>query len=210
MPPELESSHPVGVIVLAGGRSHRFGGDKLTAELAGRPLLDHLLDGLDEDWLVVCVGPVRATHRAVIWTREAPPGGGPVAGIAAGLAVLPVEVDQVLVLAGDIPHGGAVARRLLADRDEDFGAAVEALAAVEDGSSDPSGGRPNPLAALYSRPALDAVMPTEPAGRAARSLLDQLSSRRVKVPEALLADVDTPTDLRSAETPIRHEPTPEG
>ena len=44
------SGAPVAVtgIVLAGGRSARFGGDKLARELDGRPVLQHVLERLRE------------------------------------------------------------------------------------------------------------------------------------------------------------------
>ena len=36
----------VAAIVLAGGRSSRFGRDKLVEPIAGRPMLDHVIDRL--------------------------------------------------------------------------------------------------------------------------------------------------------------------
>lgn len=210
----------VGVIVLAGGQGRRFGGDKLGADLDGRPLLDHLLDDLPGSWPVVCVGPVRATRRPVVWVRERPPGGGPVAGIAAGLEAVPDGIDHVLVLAGDLPRGGAVARLLVAAHAE--GPDADAVAAVEDGSTDEWPGRPpdtsagsagvlpNPLAVLYARAALTRALPDEPAGQPARSLLGRVTVRTVPMAAELLADVDTRDDLRAAGTPIWDEPAPGG
>jgi molybdopterin-guanine dinucleotide biosynthesis protein A len=51
---------------------------------------------------VIAVGPERATASDVLWTREDPPGGGPVAAIASGLAL--VEEAWCLILASDLPE----------------------------------------------------------------------------------------------------------
>jgi molybdopterin-guanine dinucleotide biosynthesis protein A len=65
---------------------------------------------------VIVVGQ-RSAHaeadgfRDVIWTREDPPGGGPVAAVAAALAVVDTEI--VLLLAGDAPNGPDAAPALL-------------------------------------------------------------------------------------------------
>jgi len=104
----------VTAIVLCGGRSRRFGEDKTQAALHGRPVLDWLLDSLPGGWDVICVGHERPTTRAgVRWTREDPAGGGPVAALAAGLAL--VSAPTVVLLGGDMPFGGAAAARLAED-----------------------------------------------------------------------------------------------
>ncbi len=91
--------------------------DKLALPVAGTTLLDRALASVDHVDAVVVVGPVRATTSPVTWTRETPPGSGPVAAIAAGLRTLEGEpVDHaikqpgeqeptgvILVLAGDMP-----------------------------------------------------------------------------------------------------------
>ncbi len=104
----------VTAIVLCGGRSRRFGEDKTQAALHGRPVLDWLLDSLPGGWDVICVGHERPTTRAgVRWTREDPAGGGPVAALAAGLAL--VSAPTVVLLGGDMPFAGAAAARLAED-----------------------------------------------------------------------------------------------
>jgi molybdopterin-guanine dinucleotide biosynthesis protein A len=95
-------------VVLAGGTSRRFGTDKLAHPVAGRPLLDHTLAGLPDDVAVVLVGPSRPTERPVTAVWEDPPGGGPTAGLVAGLRhALAVGAELVLVLPGDAPGAGA-------------------------------------------------------------------------------------------------------
>ena len=93
----------VAALVLAGGRSRRFGTDKLEAEVGGRPLLDAAVDAAvaASDAQVVVVGPVeRALPAGVLVTREEPAYAGPFAAVAAGLEL--VDADVVLVLAGDL------------------------------------------------------------------------------------------------------------
>jgi molybdopterin-guanine dinucleotide biosynthesis protein A len=89
-------------LVLAGGGSTRFGGvDKAMLVLDGVTLLDRVLTATDAASTTVVVGPVRTTCRPVDWTVEDPPSGGPVAGIAAGLAHGTEPV--VVVLSCDLP-----------------------------------------------------------------------------------------------------------
>ncbi|MFG3347695.1 DUF6457 domain-containing protein [Streptomyces sp. NPDC048018] len=76
-------------IVLAGGAARRLGGaDKPGVRVGGRPLLDRVLAGCRDAGRTVVVAEPRATARPVEWTREEPPGGGPVAALAAGLGRL--------------------------------------------------------------------------------------------------------------------------
>lgn len=90
------------VIILAGGQGTRMGGvDKATVELNGRRLLDYLLERLGSGHNVVVVSPHPV--EGVITTSEQPPFGGPVAGIAAGVAALPPTAEFTAVLAVDAP-----------------------------------------------------------------------------------------------------------
>jgi len=91
---------PFSAIVLAGGRSSRFGRDKLAEPLAGRPLLDHAVRsvaGVARD--VVILGPglpvsspagSMAVPRGVTvrFVPDAEPFAGPLVALAAGLVVL--------------------------------------------------------------------------------------------------------------------------
>lgn len=97
-------SEPAGydAIVLAGGAARRLGGVDKPAELiGGRRLLDRVLDAVAGADRIVAVGPARATERSVIWTREEPPGRGPLPALAAGLEL--VRAPLVVVLAADLP-----------------------------------------------------------------------------------------------------------
>jgi CTP:molybdopterin cytidylyltransferase MocA len=178
----------IAAVVLAGGEGRRFGGDKLAAPYRGTTVLDSLLTGLPHAWPVVCVGPERPTTRPVTWAREEPPGGGPVAGVAAGCNAVPADVTIVVVLAGDQPHAANAAARLV----EHLTGAAPATDAVV--ATDRSG-RTNPLLCAFRRTSLVAALPGAPAGRAARSLLDSLCVEELHVPEEEQHDIDHRGDL---------------
>jgi molybdopterin-guanine dinucleotide biosynthesis protein A len=89
-------------VVLAGGGSTRFGGvDKALLVLDGVSLLNRVLRATNRATSTVVVGPARKTEREVEWTAEEPPGGGPVAGIAAGLGK--GQAPVVVVVSCDLP-----------------------------------------------------------------------------------------------------------
>ena len=193
--------------MLAGGASRRWGGiDKTAADLAGRPVLAHAVQGLPADLPVVVVGPAGhpfadlADPARVRWTREDPPGGGPVAGLVAGLAALRsagmVDPDDVVLLAGDLPDAGSAVPRLLAAlREPPEGEPVDVAVGVA------PRGRRQPLLAVYRLAPLQALLAADaarglpPGGRAMRELLDRLRVQEVAVSAAEAFDLDTPADL---------------
>jgi molybdopterin-guanine dinucleotide biosynthesis protein A len=181
----------VTAVVLCGGAGRRFGGDKTRADLAGSPVLDHVLDGLPPGWPVLCVGESRPTVRRVTWCREDPPGGGPVAAIAAALSL--VEGPVVVVLGGDMPYAAAPApglATLLAEGAE--GPELEAVLGRD------GGGRLQPLLAAYRTEALRAAVPQHAAGTPVMRLLDSLRTLVVALPDGAALDVDTTEDLDRA------------
>jgi molybdopterin-guanine dinucleotide biosynthesis protein A len=186
---------PTTAVVLCGGESRRFGSDKTRADLGGVSVLDALLTSLPEPWDVLCVGPERPTVRpGVRWTREEPPGGGPVAGLAAALGE--VEAPVTVLLGGDMPCAGPVAVELAAALPDVPDADV--LAGVD------GDGRVQPLLAAYRTVALRAALPDRPAGTPLRRVLDGLRVHGVEVPERATRDVDTPEDLDA----LRHRLAP--
>jgi molybdopterin-guanine dinucleotide biosynthesis protein A len=124
----------------------------------------------------------------VRWTREDPPGGGPVAGLAAALAV--VDTPVTVLLGGDMPYAGPVAADLAAALGDVPDA--DAVAGV-DGE-----GRVQPLLAAYRTSALRAVLPPTAAGTPLRRLLDGLRVERRAVEGRASQDIDTPEDLQRA------------
>ena len=78
-------------IILAGGRSSRLGGSpKAELVIGSRRLVDIAVDAAAaaDARRTVVVGPDDLVAAPLITTREQPPFGGPVAGLAAGLAAL--------------------------------------------------------------------------------------------------------------------------
>ncbi|HEY6012648.1 MAG TPA: NTP transferase domain-containing protein [Candidatus Limnocylindrales bacterium] len=122
MPPE--SAGTVAGIVLAAGAGSRFGGGKLLAPLAGRPILQHVLDRLAEagieDVTVVLGHDAPAIERAIDWRTERrvvnpSPDRGLSSSLQVGMAALPPETDAVLIALGDQPLVTAATIRALLD-----------------------------------------------------------------------------------------------
>ncbi len=111
------AAHGFDAVVLAGGAAKRLGGaDKPGLRIGGRSLLDRVLAACAGAGTTVVVGGRRPTARPVVWAREEPPGGGPLAALHAGLRR--TTADRVVVLSADLPFlGEQTVRRLLAALD---------------------------------------------------------------------------------------------
>jgi len=172
-------------VVLAGGRAARLAGVEKPALLVGGvALLDRVLAAVDGAGRVVVVGPVGVTGRAVLWAWERPPGGGPVAALAAALPL--VTAPLVVVLAADLPFlTPAAVGELLAAVD------VAGVAVAVDDS-----GRDQPLLAAWETGVLRAALPVDPVGARARDLLPP-GARRVTLAgdPPPWRDCDTPEQL---------------
>ena len=187
-------------VVLAGGRSTRFGSNKLEASYAGRPLLHHAIHRLAElcDEVVVVLPPGvdgATLPPGVTVANDPTEGEGPLAGLHTGLLAA-VRSDEVVVAGGDMPTLQlAVLREMRRVLEE---AGVDAVV-LDDGD----GPRPLPCV-LRTWPAADMAHTLLHAGRRRlRDLLDGLRTAVVDVdtwtvldPErATLFDVDEPGDL---------------
>jgi molybdopterin-guanine dinucleotide biosynthesis protein A len=195
-------------IVLAGGRSRRFGSDKLSAVVDDRTLLDLAVAGVRAvaSDVVVVLAPGDDWHLAneasagpvVRIARDPERFGGPLVGLLAGLET--VDQPLALVTGGDMPNLRSevldLMLRTLASTDEAFGALVLERR-----------GRLEPLpAVLRTGLATDHVRRLVADGeRRLRSLFERLPTRvideaawRPLDPEGdTLCDVDRPSDLGS-------------
>ena len=180
-------------VILTGGTGVRLGGvDKASIEIAGRTLLEHALTATAVADEVVVVGPQVPTSRPVTWTREDPPGGGPAAGLLAGLDALAFRPDLVCVLAVDMPRfsAGTVARLVdvLLSSDE-----TDAACLVDEED------RKQWLAGVYRYDALAGARPADREdehGLSTRKMLLPLRIVGVPAVEGEARDVDTWADLR--------------
>lgn len=185
------------VVLLAGGRSTRMGSDKAPLPVAGRRLIDHVLDEL-AGWAgrgrVVVVAPqTLAVPGWVLQTMESPPAGGPVAGLFAGLEALEAADDShILLLSCDAPRAARLAEPLAEAAERHHNA---------DGVLASAGGRRQYLLAVYRvaglRRGLRAIRPDgDPHGTSMRNLVAELVTVELPVSAELAADLDDPAQLR--------------
>lgn len=188
----------VHLVVLAGGTGERLGGrSKADLVLGGTRLLDRLLTDLDPHVTghrVVVAPESVAVPDGVTRVMEEPPGGGPLAGIGAGVEALAragaSEGDLLLLLSVDTPGAGHLAPPLL----RAMGArTTRAAVCVAD---EPDAFRQY-LQAVYRIGALREVLRTggELHHRSVRRLLEGLDPLEVRVPAHWCRDLDTPDDL---------------
>ncbi|GAA3627797.1 molybdenum cofactor guanylyltransferase [Lentzea roselyniae] len=165
-------------IILTGGKGERLGGvDKAALSYRDATLLDHVLSVVDDASQIIVVGPEKDLP-GVIWTREDPPGGGPLAGLAAGLRE--VTAERVAVLAVDQP---GLTRNTIARLREAGGNAV-----LKDD-------RTQWLIGMWNTAELRGALPEDPRDLPLRKTLQQLNPVEVSALPGEARDVDTPADL---------------
>jgi len=194
-------------VVLAGGRSRRFGpADKALARIAGQPMVRRVVDALAvaADEVIVNCRPRQRPRIAAALDGDVrfavdPPDrvdGGPVAGLQTGLAA--ARGPLVAVAACDMPRLSPALLDLL------FVRATGGTGAAPD-----CGTGPRPLPVVYRRAPALAACETVGRGGSLRAVLDRLAPARVP-PEAVrghaapgaLADVNAPADLRNAASDV--------
>jgi molybdopterin-guanine dinucleotide biosynthesis protein A len=192
-------------IVLAGGRSARFGSDKLAATLGDRPLLHLAIEAVASvcDEVVVVVGADRVPAMPVALrvelriVHDEEPDAGPLVALVAGLRE--ANGSCVVDVAGDMPALVPGLLRELARRASAEGFEASAL---RDGEHV----RPLP-AALRREPALGRARAIRAAGASSlRALMAELRVdemtgaewRRLDPDGWSLLDVDRPEDLDRA------------
>ena len=201
-PTPTPTPSPVSGIVLAGGRSSRFGGDKLAARVDGSTLLERAIAAVaavsSEVVVVLAPGDERALPAANVPIRRAidpEPFGGPLVGLLAGLEAAREPVT--IVVGGDMPTLSpdvlqVLVRRLVAN--EGYDAAV----LVGRGET-----RPLPCAVRNGAATQAARRLLGDGERSLKALIRSVSSlsiaegdwRPLDPTAATLHDVDLPGDL---------------
>jgi molybdenum cofactor guanylyltransferase len=185
-------------IVLAGGRSSRFGRDKLAAPYRGRPLLEQTVGRVaavcDEVVIVIAPGAAAPPVAGARFVHDAREGEGPLAGAVAGLGAVDTELS--VLVGGDMPE---LAPAVLAEMLRSASASGADAVALRDGD------RVRPLpCALRTAPALASARELYETGeRSLRALVTRL--RPEAIDEAVWSaldpsrgtvfDVDEPADL---------------
>lgn len=203
----IDAVGAIGAIVLAGGRSTRFGRDKLGETVDGRPILARAIDAaravagevvvvVAADAIdVAAAGPAGpGISDGVRTIADRSPDRGPLVAVADAIAEL--RADRILIVAGDMPWLVPAVLRTLVDELDDPGRAAAILG---------SAGRPQPLpcavrratATVTARRLVDAGERRFGALIAAlEPVVVPVTRWRVLDPEGMsLRDVDTPDDL---------------
>lgn len=185
-------------IVLAGGRSSRMRRAKQGLKLDGRTLLQRAVDACADCGQIAVVADSEqakewiAPDPRVVVTLEDPPDGGPVAGLAAGLAALRLQDgDGVVVIACDLPRVDELMSQLLA-----HAAHGDHDAVVPQDSQ----GWPQWLAAWYRVGPLRSALgqAQELRNVSVRRVLGGIEHHSISLPDQLLGDVDDPEQARAA------------
>ncbi len=173
-------------IIVAGGAGRRLGGaSKPSLVVGGTTLLARALDAVVGAQGVVVVGGPRVD--GVAWTVEDPPGSGPAAAMAAGVAALALgAAPWTVVLGVDTPLVADAVARVMAARDNGRDGAW--LVDAE--------GREQPLLAVYRTDTLAARCEGTLANASLRRLTAGMNMVAVRDADGLSRDLDTWDDAR--------------
>jgi molybdopterin-guanine dinucleotide biosynthesis protein A len=188
----------VSAIVLAGGRSRRFGRDKLIEPIGGRTLLEHAIDAVgplaQETIVVAAPDEQRAVPDGIVLARDPSSFEGPLVGLLTGLRQATQSV--VLVVGGDMPTMVPSVLGALIDRLDD--ALVHAVVLEHGGERYPLPG------AVRTAPARAAAERLVAAGERrlgalyealGAAVISEATWRPLDPDRRTLHDVDTPADL---------------
>lgn len=195
--PAPRTAPQVGVLVLAGGTARRLGGgDKTSLPVGGTAILDRLLTAVAPlPTVVLADDPGTSRFDHVRWLREDPPGAGPAAALAAGLAAWApsAETDSTDTRASDIPSASPVPNASAAPNTPAVPRSptvpvtpVEVVVVLAGDQPFAGEAVPRLLTALAENPAMAAAVALDPDGR----------------PQHLLAAYRTPA-LRAALAGVR-------
>jgi molybdopterin-guanine dinucleotide biosynthesis protein A len=196
----------VTAIVLAGGRSARFGGPKLEATIDGETVLDRALRAVDHVASAIVLAGPPPTGAAKLGTpvRTVPddmPFAGPLAALSGALRATSTEL--AIVIGGDMPALVPAVLDLQLDwlRSDPL---VDAV--ILDASEDPARTQPLPLAVRVGAGRAAAAEAVEAGDRSLVRLLARLRSVAIRAEEwrrldpagATTTDIDVPADLDRA------------
>ena len=186
----MESAAHLSAVVLAGGKSSRFGRDKAEMEFSGQRVLDGLMEILQEFpfqklAVVSAQGQERDWPEPILALRDDQEGLGPMGGIVTALRHLP---GGILVTACDMP---LVSVALIEWFLGCYDAHADAVIPRHQGGIEP-------LLGIYEKSFLPPLEEAIQAGRyALHFILEEANVRFVDVPEpfsAEFANVNTPED----------------
>lgn len=167
----------VEAVILGGGSSRRMGSDKAAILVNGEPMIERLVR------LLTSAG-YRCTVLGPQGTADREPGSGPLRA----LADFSPSAPWVFVCACDLPRFDPVAVRYLRSKAEGFDAVIPVI-----------GGKPQPLAALYSAEAQKAAKSLDQSERRIMAWIQLLHAKMIEDAEMTRDDV-SPKFLTSANT----------
>lgn len=157
-------------VLLAGGKSSRFGSNKALVSFQGRPLISHaeeLLKSLFAETLLVTNTPEAYTFLEWPMTGDIFPGAGPLAGIHAALKK--VKSPQIFVVGCDMPLVQESLVRLLCATSPEWDAVVPKLSKGLE-----------PLCALYRKRSLAVIEKNLREGnRKLHAFFDQVRTKKI-------------------------------
>ena len=192
------------IAIQAGGQSRRMGTDKARIQLAGKPLIEHVLgrvEGLADEILITSNHPEGLTYLGIPLVRDPIPGAGALAGLHTALNA--AQGDRVLVLACDMPF---VNRQLI---EYMIGLAPSADVVVPQYA-----GYFEPMHAIYSEECLPAIESSLSDGQTrVVSFYDEVQVRGIDEKEIARFDplgrsffnINTPEDLVLAGNYLRQQ-----
>ena len=172
--------------------------DKASVKLGNDTLLDFQLAQIPTGVPTIVVGEAVTTHPEVVFTREDPPGSGPVAALSAGLAL--TRTSAVVLLAVDAPFALPHLLRLHLGPNDTALIPQDLM------------GKPQYLAGIYLSTALQAALDElgDSTNTSMRELITHLPEAKyfALTPENAdyFMDLDTPEDLAAAQALLPPHP----
>jgi molybdenum cofactor guanylyltransferase len=179
--------------ILAGGQSRRMGQDKAWMLLAGKPLIQHVIDNLaplhTAETLVITRHPAHYRHLPVRAISDLIPNCGPLGGLHTALTL--AQHEQVALVGCDMPFADAALFARLCTLLAETGADV-AVPRWHD--------QPEPLHAVYYRRALPSIEAQLHGGALSMmTLLDKLHVAYLDADDGLpFMNLNTPDDFAQA------------